>query len=153
MFSARKTKYKKSWEVEFAWIQPCKTDVFSVLCRLCSKMFSISGGGIAQVKIHICRKLHISREKEREGQCMFKKYGDNALSIKGTQINIATKDLIRKHEIIRSLNCVKSNHSFSSTNDDSEIFKETFPNWKLLSNTKNERPKQNTPFNMAYIPF
>ena len=107
MFSARKTKYKKSWEVEFAWIQPCKTDVFSVLCRLCSKMFSISGGGIAQVNIHICRKLHISREKEREGQCMFKKYGDNALSIKGTQINIATKDLIRKHEIIRSLNCVK----------------------------------------------
>ena len=149
MFSARKTKYKKSWVVKFAWIQPCKTDVFTVQCRLCSKMFSISGGGIAQVKIHICRKLHISREKGREGQCMFKKDGDNALSLKGTQINIAKKDLIRKHQIIRSLKCVKFNHSFSSTNDDSKIFKET---WKLLSNTKNVRPKQNTPFNMAYIP-
>ena len=132
-----------------ASIQPCKTDVFSALCTLCSKMFSISGGGIALLKIHISRKLHISEEKEREGQCMFKKYGDNALSLKGTQINIAKKDLIRKHQIIRSLKCVKFNHSFSSTNDDSKIFKET---WKLLSNTKNVRPKQNTPFNMAYIP-
>ena len=90
-------------------------------------MFSISEGGIALLKIHISRKLHISEEKEREGQCVFKKYGDNALSLKGTQINIAKKDLIRKHEIIRALKGVKSNRSFSSTNDDSKIFKETFP--------------------------
>ena len=114
-----------------ASIQPCKTDVFSALCTLCSKMFSISGGGIALLKIHISRKLHISEEKEREGQCMFKKYGDNALSLKGTQINIAKKDLIRKHEIIRGLKCVKSNHLFSSTNDDSKTFKETLPDLEI----------------------
>ena len=63
-------------------------------------MFSISGGGIAQVKIHKSSKLHISREKEREGQCMCKKDGDNALTLKGTQITLAKEDLIRKAEII-----------------------------------------------------
>ena len=63
MSSKRKTKYNKSWEAEFAWIQPCKTDVFLALCRLSSKVFSVSEGGIGQVKIHKSSKLHLSREK------------------------------------------------------------------------------------------
>ena len=62
---------------------------------------------------------------------MFKKYGNNALNLKGTQINRAKKDLVRKHDIIRALKCVNSNHSFSSTNDDSKIFKETFPDLEI----------------------
>ena len=39
--------------------------------------------------------------------------------------------MIRKHEIIRALKCVKSNHLFSSINDDSKIFKETFPDLEI----------------------
>ena len=112
MSSKRKTKFNKSLEAQFAWIQFCKTNVFSVLCRLCSKVFSISGGGITQVKIHQSSELHISREKKTEGQCMFKKGGDNAL--------------VRKAEIIRALKCVEFNHSFLSISGTARYSKKCF---------------------------
>ena len=97
--------------------------------RIC--LFSISEGGIAQEKILKPSKLHISREKEREGQCLFKKDGDNAFSLDCTQITLAKEDLIRKAKIIRALKCVESSHSFSSTSNDSNIFKEMFRNWEI----------------------
>ena len=152
MSSKRKTKYEKSWETEFAWIQSFKTDVCSGLCRVCSKVFSISGGRIVEVNIHKSSKLHISGENEREGQCMFKKDRDNTLGLKGTQTSLAKEDLIRKAEIIRALKFVKSNYSFLSTSDDNKIFKEIgFQTRKLLRNPNKVRPKQNAPFNMGYI--
>ena len=57
---------------------------------------------------------------------MCKKDGDNALSLKGTQITLAKEDLIRKAEIIWALKCVESNHLFWWTSDDSKIFKEIY---------------------------
>ena len=70
----------------------------------------------------------MSREKEREGQCMFKKDGDNVLSLKGTQITLANEDLFRKAETIKHSKCFESNHLLLSNSDDSKIFKEMFPN-------------------------
>ena len=115
-------------------------------------MFSISEGGIAQEKILKSSKLHISREKEREGQCLFKKDGDNAFSLDCTQITLAKEDLIRKAKIIRALKCVESNHSYLSTSNDSKIFKEISETGKLLRNANKVRLKRNTPFNMVSIP-
>ena len=152
MSSKRKTKFNKSLEAQFAWIQFCKANVFSVLCRLCSKVFSISGGGITQVKIHQSSKLHISREKKTEGQCMIKKGGDNALNLKGTQITLAKKDLIRKEEIIRALKCVEFNDSFLSISGTARYSKKCFRARKSLSNTSKVRPKRNAPFNIVYFP-
>ena len=131
MSSKRNTNYNKSWEAE---------------------LFSISEGGIAQEKILKSSKLHISREKEREGQCIFKKDGDNALSLDCTQITLAKEDLIRKAKIIRALKCVEFNHSYLSTSNDSKIFKEISETGKLLRNANKVRLKRNTPFNMVSIP-
>ena len=138
MSSKRKTNYNKSWGgggrgggglgAEFAWVQPNKTDEFSALCRICSKVLSISGVGIAQVKI---QATYIKGEGKRKGQSMFKKNGDNALSLKGTQITLAKGDMIRKTEIIRALKCVESNHLFLSSTADSKIFKEMFPDLQI----------------------
>ena len=52
------------------------------------------------LKFHESSKLYLSMEKEREGQYIFKKDGDNELSLKGTQIILSKKELIRKAEII-----------------------------------------------------
>ena len=64
--SKTKTKYNKSWESQFNWIKSCSKDVHSVYCKLCQKDFSISGGGVTQIKSHATSKLHLAREKERE---------------------------------------------------------------------------------------
>ena len=88
------------------------------------------------LKFHKSSKLYISMEKEREGQYMFKKDGDNELSLKGTQITLSKKELIRKTEIIRALTCIKSSHLFSSTSDDGKIFKEIFPVLEIAISTR-----------------
>lgn len=121
MSSKRKTKYNKLWESEFHWIQPCKGDVNSANCKLCQKTFSISGSGLGQVKSHSNSQLHLSREKESEGQSHFSKDSDNTLTLKGPLIRLTDDELVRKAEIIRALEVVASNYSFASTNNDGEV--------------------------------
>ena len=58
---------------------------------------------------------------------MFKKDGDNALSLIGTQITLANEYLLREAETIKHSKCFESNHLLLSNSDDSKIFKEMFP--------------------------
>ena len=116
-------------------------------------MFLISEGEIAQEKILKSSKLHISREKEREGQCIFKKDGDNSLSLDCTQITLAKEDLIRKAKIIRALKCVESSHSFSSTSNDSNIFKEMFRNWEIAKQCQQGETKTKYTIQYGIYPY
>ena len=119
--------------------------------RIC--LFLISEGGISQEKILKSSKLHISREKEREGQCIFKKDGDNALSLDCTQITLAKEDLIRKAKIIRALKCVESSHSFLSTSNDSKIFKEMFPNLEIAKQCQQGETKTKYTIQYGIYPY
>ena len=58
MSTKSKTKYSKTWETDFDWLQPFKIDVFSAECSQCQKAFSVSGGGVSQVKSHANSKLY-----------------------------------------------------------------------------------------------
>ena len=115
--SKRKTKCNKSWESQFNWIKPYSKDVHSVHCKLCQKDFSIRGGGVTQIKSHATSKLHLAREKEREGQSYFSKDADNSIQINNPKISLSAEEEIRKAEIIHALKCVESNYSFASTSN------------------------------------
>ena len=75
--SKKKTKYSKSWESQFNCFKPYSKDVHSVHCKLFQKDFLIRGDGVTQIKSHATSKLHLAREKEREGQSYFSKDADN----------------------------------------------------------------------------
>lgn len=153
MSSKRKTKYNKAWESEFSWIQPCKTDVFSAQCKICLKTFAVSGGGISQVSSHKKSKLHITREKESNGQCLFRKDNDNTLRLKNTQITLSNDELVRKAEIIQALKCVDSNQSFSSTNDDGKKFQEMFPDSEIAKQYRQGETKTKYTIQYGIYPY
>ena len=149
--SKRKTKYNKSWESQFNWIKSCSKGVHSVHCNLCQKDISTSGGGVTQIKSHTTSKLHLAREKEREGQSHFSKDADNSIHINNTEISLSTEEEIRNAEIIQALKCVESNYSFAYTSNDGERFRTMFPDHRLLNTSSKVKRKQNTQCNTAFI--
>ena len=136
-----KTKYNKSWESQFNWIKFCSKDVHSVHCKLCQKDFSIRGGGVSQIKSHATSKLHLAREKEREGQSYFSKDADNSIQINNPKISLSAEEEIRKAEIIHALKCVESNYSFASTSNAREKFKAMFPDSQIAEHFKQGETK------------
>ena len=139
--SNRKTKYNKNWESEYDWLQCCTGDQFSANCKLCKKIFSISGGGVAQVKSHACSKIHLCRIKGRQEQSLFNKDRDNVIKLNQCRINFSHEEQVRKAEIIQALKSVKSNYSFVSASGDGERFKEMFPDSQITKEYKQNETK------------
>ena len=90
--SKRKPKYNKSWESQFNWIKSWSKVVHSVHGKLYQKDFSINGGGVTQIKSHATCKLHLAREKEREGQSHFSKDTDNLIQVNNPKISLSTEE-------------------------------------------------------------
>ena len=146
--SKKKTKYNKSWESLFNCFKPCSKDVHSVHCKLFQKDFLIRGGGVTQIKSHATSKLHLAREKEREGQSYFSKDADNSIQINNPKISLSAEEEIRKAEIIHALKCVESKYSFASTSNDGERFRIMFPDSQIPKYFKQGEMK--TKYTMQY---
>ena len=134
--SKRKTKYNKSSESQFNWIKPCSRDVHSAHCKLCQKNFSISGGGVTQIKSHATSKLHLAREKEREEQFYFSKDADNLIQINNPKISLSTeKEIIHLH--LQGMT--------------EKYLDQYFSIHRLLNTSSKVKRKQNTQYNTASI--
>ena len=151
--SKRKTKYNKPSESQFNWIKSCSKDVHSVHCKLCQKDFSISGGGVTQIKSHATSKLHLAREKEREGQSHFSKDAHNSIQINNPKISLSTEEEIRNAEIIQALKCVESNYSFASTSNDGERFRAMFPDAQTAKHFKQGETKTKYTIQYGIYPY
>ena len=148
--SKRKTKYSSLWESTCNWIQPCPKDEFSACCKICENIFSISGGGVSQVKSHATSKLHVARSKNSEGQSTLCKYSDNVIWISRSEIQFSPEEEIQKAVVLQAMKCVESNYSFASLNGDGRRFGEMFPHSKIAKGYKQNEKMLNTLFNMVF---
>ena len=110
-------------------------------CKLCQKDFSISGGGVAQIKSNATSKLHSARKKEKEGQSHFYKDANNLVHIKSLKISLSTEEEAQREEIIHVLKCIESNYSSASTNGDGERFQAMFPDSQITEQFKQSETK------------
>ena len=86
------------------------------------KKFSISGGGVVQVKSHSCSKIHSSRIKRDKDSHYLTKI-ETMWNLNQSKINLSHEEQVRKAEIIQGLKSVEFNYSFASANGDVERFK------------------------------
>ena len=119
--------------------------------NLCKKVFSISGGGVAQGKSHACIKIHLSRVKERQRKSLFNK--DNVINLNQCRINFSHEKHVRKAEIIQALKSVESNYPFASANEDGGRFKEMFPHSQIDKKYKQNEKKMQVHNSVWYIPL
>ena len=64
----RQTKYRAEWEKEYVWLESIRNDVYKANCTVCRRLFSISHGGVNDVKQHAAGENHKKNEKQRRSQ-------------------------------------------------------------------------------------
>ena len=63
-----KAKYRKEWEKDFKWIDSVREDEFKANCTVCRRQFSVSHGGLTDVKQHASGEAHKKNETQRRSQ-------------------------------------------------------------------------------------
>ena len=114
--SRRQTKYNSVCEKDHLWLQKCKNDQFSAYCNICTKTFSLSGGGVCVVKQHEKIKNHISRTEELCNKLIFQKGSDSVVELdKSIQFSDIEKTI--RADVFQALKYADGNWSFQSAND------------------------------------
>ena len=120
-----KTKYQKSWELNYPWLTSAKNDSSRGFCKLCIKGFKIDGSGECQVKSH--GKSHQDDKLNANmNQRTFSTDGTAQLEPKD-RIVLSNEDQVMKAEILQVLHCINRNYSLRSMEDDNKQFREMFP--------------------------
>ena len=131
------TSYCVNWEKEFPFIKPCSADKYSAMCTYCSKSFKIDKSGAAQIK------LHEKGVKHQKAVSIFQKSAGNKKQSqlvmgKDTQLTATSmfspEYKVTKAETLIALKFVESNYSFASATEDSELYKEIFPDSLIAKN-------------------
>lgn len=114
-----------------SWLQPVHSNPSMAKCGIClgSKPFSISNGGIAQVKQHAETVNHSRTRKSLSGQCMMSQPTST-----GFRLNMIDEDSPLRAEILQALKVVQTNRSFASANEDAELFRVQFHDSEIAKN-------------------
>lgn len=114
-----------------SWLQPVHSNPSMAKCGIClgSKPFSISNGGIAQVKQHAETVNHSRTRKSLSGQCTMSQPTST-----GFRLNMIDEDSPLRAEILQALKVVQTNRSFASANEDAELFRVQFHDSEIAKN-------------------
>ena len=158
--SKRSTSYCDSWSTEvhrnldgidelYDWVTSVRGDKTKAKCSLCLKShpFSISSGGISDVKRHAGGKEHRRLIKERSSQ--------RTLTSKGSSLSVGVceKDKVTKAEILQALKVVDANASFASAADDGDRFREMFPDSNIAKKYKQGETKTKYCIEFGIAPY
>lgn len=130
------TKYNKSWENVFPFLQPGPSD-YEAHCLECDLKFSIKHGGKSDVKRHMNRKCHIEKTVKNSAKSVDKNNNEAPVPI----TTLTPQEEVLKAETLQALKVVNSNYSFSSTADDGDRFRAMFPDSKIAKNYKMSKTK------------
>ncbi|XP_036375006.1 uncharacterized protein LOC118771200 [Megalops cyprinoides] len=72
----RLQKYRRAWENNYQWLECVRENVYKANCTVCHRVFSISHGGICDIKQHASGENHRRSERLRRtrGDGAFSKY-------------------------------------------------------------------------------
>ena len=89
-----KSAYKASWEEEYDWLAPVKTDKHRAFCKRCKKCFRVDGSGVSQVKSHA--KTH------KEDRNQFKLRIDRQTVSLQKSLEVCSEDKVIQAEILQA---------------------------------------------------
>ena len=141
--SKNKVSYRPCWESNYSWIKKDK-NAGQAYCSICKTSFRIDNSGLSQVKSHAKSAGHTAKEQLLEGktnQRVLVSASNNTVSLSSSTITFSFEEQVLRAETIQALDCVYSNYSFSSTNNDRDKFKAMFPDSKIAESFKQGETK------------
>lgn len=66
--SKRLQKYRREWEKDNPWLECTSGDVYKASCKACHRSFSVSHGGMSDVKQHASGAQHCKNFKTQKTQ-------------------------------------------------------------------------------------
>ena len=137
-----KTQYKKSWENEYSWVKRYPASADYAFCIPCGKKIKIVSGG-AQLAQHGKYQTHIDNVHKSKDQARFETL-DGKLSIQAPTSQrkvLTTEEKVLQAEIVRCLDLVDSNCSFSSADCDNDKYAKMFPDSDIAKAYHQKRNK------------
>ena len=132
-----KTKYKKSWEKDYQWLQAVRDDTFAAFCKQCFKKIKIDGSGISQVHSHA--KTH--KKPLDLNQRKFSAVGSSVVLEPKSCLVLTPEDQIIMAEILQALYCPHQNYSLASVSSDNQRFRLMFPGSGIAKNYQQSEAK------------
>ena len=105
------------------WLAVCKTDRFSVFCKVCKKTFSISGSDISQVKhLSECQKHKNFLKSVDRMQTTIVSSKDGMRLSQKIKWDLAASEKVVKAEIFKAVHVAQYNISFSCAVEYARLF-------------------------------
>ena len=144
------TKYQKSWESERPWLTSVPNDIYKAYCKVCHQEIKTKQNGKEKIKQHEKSVKHTKSVRESGEQTTLASNVNGNLKLNQSTLNqsLNLHQQISKAEILQALYVVDNNQSFSSTNKDSERFKNMFPDSKIAAGYSQHADK--TRYNIVY---
>jgi Domain of unknown function (DUF4371) len=120
----RPTKYNNIWEKDHTWITNHPKDVHMASCRACNSTFSISNGGLYNVKSHANSTAHKNATKDNHVQ--------TRIDCGKLLPAISLAEQVSKTEILAALKLIRYHQSFNSCAADNNLFKSMFPDSTIV---------------------
>ena len=125
-------KRKDGSDELLSWVQPVVGDTSMARCGIClkSRPFSISNGGLSQIRQHAETGGHTKSRKSLSGQCSMSQSGPSG----NLQLSTMDKDSPLRAEVLQALKVVQTNMSFASADEDAALFRVQFSDSEIAKN-------------------
>lgn len=126
--------YKKEWEQQYPWLQTDNDNVYKSQCVLCKRFFSISHGGLNDVRKHSSSAEHKKNEQIKKKNQTLNQF------LKGDSLNSDEEKKIAA-EIVKVYHTVKHGVSFRCTECDVKVCAKIFHDSKIATSMSLGRTK------------
>ena len=128
----KKVSYSSNWDADFKWLRSTN-DPSAAFYTVCSKKFCIDNVRKSQVEFPEHGMFHIKHVNAQKGQRTFVKSAkEDSLVISEVSSSLSIKEHVLRAKTIQALNCVNSDLSFASANDDGDRSQSMFLDSKIV---------------------
>ncbi|KAK1874558.1 Pre-mRNA-splicing factor CLF1 [Dissostichus eleginoides] len=130
----RQQKYRREWEEANQWLDRVPEDDYKANCKACRRTFSVSHGGLSDVKQHAAGDLHSRNIRTQRSQAPVSQF-----FIAETSPEI---DSITAAEVTQVYHTVKHNLSYNSADCGHKLNQKTLSDSKMVKKMTLGRTKQ-----------
>ena len=108
------------------------------------------------MKTHVSSNNHVLKKKllfGKTNQWVFVSAPDKQMTLSSSSFVLPPIDQVNNAEIVQALDCVDSNFSFASTNNDAKKFQRMFPNSKIAESYRQAGTKTIYVLQFGIVPY
>ena len=129
-----KTKFQMSWQQNWPWLVPDKSNVYLACCTACNSSLNVVSR-VGVIQKHEKVEKHLKRLNDVNSQATFTSSGQNFfMKRRNTKVVLTSERQVWNAVIVCVLNVVENNISFNSCNKDNDLYQRMFPDLNIAIN-------------------